>query len=179
MDHTRLTPAQHRELVQRLFLERMPEIRRFVTATLPDLALVDEVLQQTFKAITADAAFYDPTQSFTAWLHPVVRRAVTTVGRQTEPHSQPFSEDVIDSLMASRAESFDTAALRRWLEDCLQHLTPQARKIVELRYRKALKPREVAKLVGWTNGSVHVALSRARTALRQCVDGKRMALKSP
>jgi RNA polymerase sigma-70 factor (ECF subfamily) len=176
MEEPRLTPAQQRDLVQRLFLERVPELRRFVTATLPDIALVDEVIQQTFKAITADAPFYDPTQSFTVWLHPVVRHAVATVGRQAEPLSQPFSEDVIDSLMASRPGATDIAALRRWLDECVQQLAPQARKIVELRYRKAMKPREVAKLMGWTNASVHVALSRARTALRECVDLKKAAL---
>lgn len=178
MNEPRLTPAQQRDLVQRLFLERVPEIRRFVTATLPDLALVDEVIQEAFKAITADARFYDPTHSFTAWLHPLVRHAVATVGRRTDPLSQPFAEDVIDSLMASRPEAPDSGTLRQWLEECVQHLAPQARKIVELRYRKAMKPREVAKLMGWTNASVHVALSRARTALRQCVDAKKAALKA-
>lgn len=178
MDEPRLTPAQQRDLVQRLFLERVPEIRRFVTATLPDMALVDEVIQESFKAITADAAFYNPTQSFTAWLHPVVRHAVSTVGRRADPLSQPFAEDVIDSLMASRPEATDIVALRRWLEECVRQLAPQARKIVELRYRKTMKPREVAKLMGWTNASVHVALSRARTALRQCVDTKKAALEA-
>lgn len=178
MEEPRLTPAQQRDLVQRLFLERVPELRRFVTATLPDLNLVDDVIQQTFKAVTADAAFYDPTQSFTVWLHPMVRHAVATVGRRAEPLSQPFSEDVIDSLMASRPAVTDIAALRRWLDECVHELAPQARKIVELRYRKAMKPREVAKLMGWTNASVHVALSRARTALRQCVDAKKAALEA-
>lgn len=176
MNEPRLTPAQQRDLVQRLFLERVPEIRRFVTATLPDLALVDEVIQEAFKAITADAAFYDPTQSFTSWLHPILRHAVATVGRQAESLSQPFSEDVIDSLMASRPEAMDIAALGRWLDECVQQLAPQARKIVELRYRKAMKPREAAKLMGWTNASVHVALSRARAALRECMDLKKAAL---
>lgn len=178
MDEARLTPAQQRDLVQRLFLEQVPEIRRFATATLPDVELVDDVIQQAFKAITADAAFYDPIQSFAAWLHPIVRHAVTTVGRRADPRSQPFAEEVIDSLMASRPEATDLNALRRWLEDCVHQLGPQARKIVELRYRQALKPREVAKLMGWTNASVHVALSRARAALRQCVDTKKAALEA-
>jgi RNA polymerase sigma-70 factor (ECF subfamily) len=178
MEEPRLTPAQQRDLVQRLFLERVPELRRFVTATLPDLNLVDDVIQEAFKAITADAAFYDPTQSFTSWLHPIVRHAVATAGRRAEPLSQPFSEDVIDSLMASRPAVTDIAALRRWLDACVHELAPPARKIVELRYRKAMKPREVAKLMGWTNASVHVALSRARTALRQCVDKKKAALEA-
>ena len=177
MNEPRLTPAQMRELVQRLFLERVPEIRRFVTATLPDMALVDDVIQETFKAVTADAAFYDPRQSFTAWLHPVVRHAVTTVGRRADSKSQPFAEDVIDSLMASRPESVDLAAVRRWLEECVHQLAPQTRRIVEMRYRKAMKPREVAKLMGWTNASVHVALSRARAMLRQCIDTKAAALE--
>jgi RNA polymerase sigma-70 factor (ECF subfamily) len=172
MDESRLTPAQQRDLVQRLFLEQVPEIRRFATATLPDVALVDDVIQQAFKAISADAAFYDPTQSFAGWLHPKMRQAVAVVGRRAEQGSQPFSEEVLDSLAASRPDAAKSTAVRRFLEECVEGLAPQARKIVELRYRKAMKPREVAKLMGWTNGSVHVALSRARAVIRECIDHK-------
>lgn len=172
MDESRVTPAQQRELVQRLFLERVPEVRRFVAATLPDLALVDDVVADAFKAITGDAAYYDPKQSFTDWIRPHVRRAVVEIGRQSERSSQPFSADVLDVLAASRPEAGHVAAVRRFLQECVEELAPQARRIVELRYRKALKPREVAKLMGWTNPSVHVALSRARAAVRKCVDNK-------
>jgi len=158
--------------VQRLFLEQVPEIRRFATATLPDVALVDDVIQQAFRAATSDAPFYDPMQSFAAWLHPKVRQAVVVVGRRAEAGSQPFSEEVLDSLVASRPDAVASKAVRRFLEECVERLAPQARKIVEMRYRQALKPREVAKLMGWTNGSVHVALSRARAAIRECIDLK-------
>lgn len=172
MNEHRMTPARHREFVQQLFLDRIPEIRRFAGATLPDLSLVDEVVQETFRAITADAVFYDPTQSFTAWLHPHVRRTVIEVGRRLEAGSQPFSAEVLDSLTASQPERAAPATLRRFMKECVEELAPQARKIIDLRYRKALKPREVAKLIGWTKASVHVTLSRSRAALRKCLDSK-------
>jgi RNA polymerase sigma factor (sigma-70 family) len=101
-----------------------------------------------------------------------VRQAVVVVGRRAEAGSQPFSEEVLDSLVASRPDAVASRAVRRFLEECVERLAPQARKIVEMRYRQALKPREVAKLMGWTNGSVHVALSRARAAIRECIDLK-------
>jgi RNA polymerase sigma factor (sigma-70 family) len=178
MDESRLTPAQQRDLVKRLFLEQVPEIRRFATATLPDVALVDDVIQQAFKAVTADAAFYDATHSFAGWLHPKVRQAIAVVGRRAEVGSQPFSEEVLDSLVASRPDAAKSLAIRRFLEECVEGLAPQSRKIVELRYRRALKPREVAKLMGWTNGSVHVALSRARAVIRECIDHKLAAAET-
>jgi len=177
MDASRLTPAQRRELVQQLFVERVPEIRRFVTATVPDIARVDAVIQHAFKALSADAAFYDPAQSFTAWLHPKLRQAVAFVTRDGDAGSQPFSAEVLDSLVASRPDGVNSMVVGRLLQECVGTLAPQARRIVELRYRNAMKPREVARLMGWTNGSVHVALSRARAVLRECIDHKLAAVR--
>jgi DNA-directed RNA polymerase specialized sigma24 family protein len=35
-----------------------------------------------------------------------------------------------------------------------------------------MKPRHVAKAIGWTPASVRVALTRARAAIRECVEQK-------
>jgi RNA polymerase sigma-70 factor (ECF subfamily) len=60
----------------------------------------------------------------------------------------------------------------RFLDECIDALAPQARRIVVLRYQNSMKPRQVAKALGWTAGSVRVALSRARAAIRDCVEKK-------
>jgi DNA-directed RNA polymerase specialized sigma24 family protein len=41
---------------------------------------------------------------------------------------------------------------------------------VELRYMGARMPEEIARLLEWTPGAVNVALSRARQALKACVE---------
>ena len=51
----------------------------------------------------------------------------------------------------------------------MESLAPKAREAVELRYQQSHRPPEIASRLGWTVESVHVALSRARVFLRDCV----------
>ena len=53
---------------------------------------------------------------------------------------------------------------------CLDKLAPQARRIVDLFYRDEHKPQEIAQRLSWTPAAVSVALSRARKALRECIE---------
>ena len=58
------------------------------------------------------------------------------------------------------------------ISDCVATLAPKARLAVELRYRKSLKPPEISQAMGWTVNAVNVALSRARRAIRHCVEAR-------
>lgn len=172
-----MTKAQLRKLVQRLFLERVGEIRRFVTATMPEPELVDEVIQEVFVAISAKCDHYDPEQSFNHWLAPFVRQKMVAVGRRAESGAQPFADEVLEVLSATWSATVVSPVRRQLLDECIGRLAPQARRIIELRYRKVMKPGELAALIGWTRNSVNVALSRARTAIRECLDAKISALQ--
>jgi RNA polymerase sigma-70 factor (ECF subfamily) len=52
---------------------------------------------------------------------------------------------------------------------CLDRLAPRAKQIVWLRYPGGLSCDEVGRQVGWGAAAVRVALAKARTALRTCV----------
>lgn len=158
--------------VQRLFIEHAVEIRGFVTALMPDAAIVDDVVQETFMAITARAGDYDVSRSFTAWAYGFARRKVLEAAKRARRAARPFPEEVLEVLAATEADDALVRLRLRFLDDCIGQLAPQARAIVEHCYQRALKPAEVASLIGWTPASVHVALSRARAAIRSCLDRK-------
>lgn len=162
-------------VVQSLFIEHGAQIRGFVAALMPDSALVDDVVQETFLAITAKAADYDPTRSFPAWVYGFARRKVLENGRRSRRGGQPLPDEVLSVLAVmdeAEAELSLTAVRLRFVDACIEELTPQVRRIIEHCYRQSLKPAEAARLIGWTPGSVHVALSRARAAIRACLERK-------
>jgi RNA polymerase sigma-70 factor (ECF subfamily) len=64
-----------RELVQRLFIEHVDELKGFVASLMPEPELVDDVVQETFVAVTARADHYDSKRSFLEWLLVVARDA--------------------------------------------------------------------------------------------------------
>lgn len=160
------------KLVQRLFVEHVDELKGFVASLVPDPELVDDVVQETFVAVTARAAHYDPRQSFKAWLFIVTRDKIREVGGRAGAEARPFADDVLEVLTAGQEVFAVSRDHMRFLEECIGMLAPQARRIVELRYQNSMKPRHVAKALGWTAGSVRVALSRARAAIRECVEKK-------
>jgi RNA polymerase sigma-70 factor, ECF subfamily len=161
-----------RALVQQLFIEHVDELQGFVASLVPEPELVDDVVQETFVAVSARADHYDPKQSFSAWLFIVARDKIRELGGKAAAEARPFADEVLDVLAASRTEFGVSARGLQFVDDCIAALAPQARRIVELRYQNAMKPRQVAAAIGWTAASVRVALSRARTAIRECVERK-------
>jgi RNA polymerase sigma-70 factor (ECF subfamily) len=158
--------------VQWLFIEHVDELQGFVASLVPEPELVDDVVQETFVAVTARADSYDPQQSFSKWLFVVARDKIRDLGGKAAAEARPLADEVLDILAASRKELGVPPRGLQFVDECIAALAPQAKRIVELRYQNAMKPRQVAAAVGWTAASVRVALCRARTAIRECVERK-------
>lgn len=159
--------------VQQLFVLHAAQVRGFIVALMPDRTQVDDVLQETFLTVTAKADVYDSERDFIAWACGIARFKVMEVGRRmTNRQARPLSDEVLDALAASEPAPENDDAKLRVLDGCMEGLGPQARRIVELCYQQAHKPAEVAKRMEWTADSVYVALSRARLALRRCIERK-------
>jgi RNA polymerase sigma-70 factor (ECF subfamily) len=156
-------------LVQRLFIEHMDRIRGYVRAILPDADLANDVVQEVFLALSARAADYDAGRSFESWAFGFARNKVLEVARKARPQGRPLDADVLDVLTVSCPDLALSEEEHRQLDACIGRLAPKARAIVEHSYRTRLKPHEIADLIGWTQNSVRVALSRARAFLRKCV----------
>ena len=171
------------ELVQRLFVRHQGELRGWVLAMLPDFSAADDVLQETFLTVTRKAEVFQPETSFVAWAGAVARLHVFDWRRQRGRTAAALSDEVIEQLWCDAAASAGDASRAdrelTALEGCLQSLAPQARKAVELRYRDGHKPAEVARRLGWTAEAIYVALSRARAALRECIERRLFAEGEP
>lgn len=162
--------------VQQLFLEHAAEIRGFTSALMPDEELVDDVVQETFMAISARADDYDPGRSFRGWAFGFARRKVLEVGRRARRGAEPLPADILELLAATENEMSLLKVRLRFLDECVGRLAPTARKVIEQCYQQALKPSEIGRRMGWTAASVSVALSRARAAIRKCLDQKISAI---
>lgn len=168
-------PSNSANLVQRLFVQHAAHVRGFVVALMPDRTLVDDVVQETFLTITAKAGAYDPSRDFVAWACGIARNKVREAGRRAARQWRPLSDDVLDALAASQPANDGADERLGMLADCIGRLGAQSKRVVELRYQQAHKPEEIARRLEWGVDSVYVALSRARAALRQCIERKMAA----
>ena len=172
MSSTTPTPEQL-ALVQGLFVQHLPALRGFVLSLVGGFDLVDDVIQETFLTINAKAATFERGTNFRAWACTIARFKVLQALDARATPNQSLSPDVLESLCADKETEMDgNEEQLRWLAGCLDELAPQARRSVELRYQQAHRPPEIARLMGWSVEAVHVALSRARVFLRDCVTRK-------
>ncbi len=170
-----MTDPQTQEVLQ-LFVRHQPRIKGFIVALLPDFAAAEDVLQETFLVVQRKASEFDRASNFLAWAFRIARFQVMKAQTTHQRHVERLSDAVLESLAASApVEPWDDRRLAL-LPQCLERLAPQARRIVDLFYRDEHKPHEIAQRLSWTPAAVSVALSRARKALRECIEQNLKAL---
>ena len=160
-------PQLHVARVQQLFLEHQPALRCYVLSIVRDFVLAQDVVQETFLAVTRKAASFDLSTQFLAWACTIARfEALNALRRASRP---ALSAETLELLAASE-EAPGPDYRSDWLQRCMGRLTPTLQKLMRLRYEEALKLGEISKLIGWTPNAVCVATSRARTELRRCME---------
>ncbi|MBM4154305.1 MAG: sigma-70 family RNA polymerase sigma factor [Lentisphaerae bacterium] len=154
--------------VQQLFVAHQTSVKAFVLSLRPDFTEAADILQETFLTVTRKAAEFREGSNFTAWAFAIARFKVLESGRVRRRETD-LSDEVLDALAADAppAPFFDRRL--EALRACLRRLAPRAQEIVRLRYHSGHGPEEIARCVSWSANAVNVALSRARTALRDCV----------
>lgn len=160
-------------LVQSLFVQNMMAVRGFVIGLMPDFGRVDDVVQETFLTVTAKAEDFVEGSNFRSWACSIARFKVLEALRREGPRELTLDPEVVEALCAAETGDWQPEEDLRLLALCRESLAPQARRMLELRYEQAHRPPQIARHTGWTVNAVNVALARARSALRECVERHR------
>lgn len=131
----------------------------------------EDVLQTVFLRLArrpAEARAVDNVESFLR--RAAVNAALDIVRARAAASSVPL-EDVEPLLAASAHLGPDRALasgeLRRWLRETVARLSPRAAEIFALRFFEGRENGEIARLLGTTESTVAVTLSRARDRVRK------------
>ncbi len=160
---------QHTAQVQGLFVKHSSQIRGLLISLLPGNVEVDDLLQETFLTITAKASNFEIGTNFVAWSMTIARFKVKEHFRKSQKAELLLGDDIMESLIDEAPEVVADDSQIRALKKCLQNLSPSVQKMLSQRYEDGMKPEKIAQDVGWGASSVYVALSRARSTLRACI----------
>jgi len=160
--------------VHGLFLQHSDLVRGFIRGLLPQSALADDVLQETFLTVTRKAADFRPGTSFPKWVCTIARYKVLEALRTARRGALFLSPEAIESLAAAD-EALEPNLLIEELESCVADLAPSMRRVIELRYQRNHSPSEIAGIIGWKVEAVYVALSRAKRLLREMMNARSSA----
>jgi RNA polymerase sigma-70 factor (ECF subfamily) len=162
--------SQQVQLVQKLFIRHSPKLRAYLLPLAVDVGAVDDILHSAFLAATAKAAQYEQGTNFVAWARAIARLELLQFSRQRRRWPHLLSPEAIDSLSEDAPEvAVDDERLAA-IRHCVEQLAPRSREAMDLRYSQSLPPSEVAQRMQLGLQSVHVMLSRARTAVQQCAE---------
>jgi RNA polymerase sigma-70 factor (ECF subfamily) len=148
------------ELVQR----HQSAVRQFLRSlTQGDVALSDDLAQETFLQAYRALARFRTESSFTTWLLGIAHNYWRNARRRqrTIPLEPAHLEAHATEPSAAR-----TIDLQHDLAQALGQLTPDEQTAMHLCYQQGLSHREIADVVGWPIGTVKTHLARSKDKLR-------------
>lgn len=162
---------EHTLQVQTLFVQHQQAVMAFVLSLEPEIHNAEEIVQETFVTASRKASTWANGTNFLAWACTIARFQTLSFHRDRGRQNCRLAKDVVELLAENGIEDFSVFQGRVLaLRGCLKELAPKARELINLRYHAGQMPEQIADAINWTVNSVRVALTRARTALRECLE---------
>lgn len=153
-----------------LWTSAQPSVMAFIRSITPQLADAEDILQETARQVATRFDEYDQSRPFAPWAMGIAKYKVLEWRRKQAKGAVLLEEDAIDAIHFSYTErAEDWPEVGRAIDLCLKKASPAAEKLLVLRYLENLKPAEIARRLDSSANSVSVRLTRARTALRDCI----------
>ena len=156
-----------------------PAVASYIAAFVSDLHQMEDVLQSVAVVCLRKFGEYDERRPFVAWALGMAKIELLRLRRAQARSPWVQDETLLHALAETCEELEPELETREWaLADCLRELDGRASDLIRLRYQEALKPSAIAERLGMGAVAVRVALSRVRSALRQCIERKIHASES-
>lgn len=174
-------------------MEHAPALYGFAYARLRDHHLAQDLVQDALVAAWKSQGSYQADSPLLTWLTGILRHKILDHHRSTARRPSVSIEEndacfqsldalynengdwTIDpnhgmgALNQSPAKAAQNTDLRKWIAHCMDKLPPRLHLLFAAREVDELPVAEAAKLAGITEGSAAVMLTRARQALRLCL----------
>jgi RNA polymerase sigma-70 factor (ECF subfamily) len=161
------------EQFTRLWTEAQPILAGYLSAVVPDFQEAEDLLQEVAVVLLRKFSEYDSERPFVGWAIGIAKFEVLMARRRHARNRIFYQEDLLERLGEAYEEMAPELEDRsRALHDCVRTLQGRASELVRLRYKEALTSDAIAVRASMAVVAVRVALSRARAALRDCIERK-------
>jgi RNA polymerase sigma-70 factor (ECF subfamily) len=163
-----------RDAYSEIVAEHQGMLLAYAAFRIPDAALVDEVVQQTFIRAYEQLRDFQADKDFGIWLRSICRfmimaelKRVSRDRQNKDSYQEHLKVTLLGEALARASETDEDVLLR--LRTCLGRLQQTARSLVTLRYQEFLKVEEIASRLGQSATWVATTLFRVRETLRKCI----------
>lgn len=127
----------------------------------------EDIVSQTFLKALTHIATVDPDRSFASWLYKIAQNTVIDHYRSKRTHSDIDDAWDISDEDVDIVRDLDTASKFEEVKEHLEKLGSLERDIIIMRVWQELSYKEIADIVGKSEGNCKVIFSRAMTKLRE------------
>ena len=161
----------------RLVLRERVEILSYIDSFLSDAHLAEDCFQDVCAAAVSRAAAFDDDTHVIRWALRVARNKAIDFARTRNRQPIVLDDEVLDLLEEQwidrqASQSQHVADRGAALRACLDSLSANTRRIVDLRYVDGLKSSRIAELLNRKVESVNRVITRAHTAQRVCMENR-------
>jgi len=162
--------------------EHYNSILAYLLARTRNLALAQDLAQETFLQAYQSRRTYDPSRaSHLDWVLGIARNVSAYAARRQSARDRKMTylEAIAEKAWLERPGGPEEDARLAALRKCLEVLTERARQVIELLYESGYTCAQVAEQLGMGVGAVKVAAFRARQTLLECVRRRLEAARGP
>lgn len=153
-----------------LVARHTPALARFI-ASLGGRDEVDELVQDTFVRAFGAIDGFRADSSLRTWLFTIARRLVLDRRRAAKRRREDVEVDETHAVTeGTPLESLVAEETRGRLVRVMERLTPTQREVFRLRVGEGLQYREIAEIVGSTEGAARVHYHNAMRTVKEVLD---------
>ena len=155
----------------KLLLTHRSSVFGYILGVTNDFHLAEDLFQEVSMIAFKKADTFEQGTNFSAWMREIARLKILEEQRRTGRNGLPVDNELLEKMNTSFSK---TESLweheKEILKHCLRKLTERVRDMVRMKYEQSLLIKQIAKKIGQAAGAVQVALSRARSSLKKCID---------
>jgi RNA polymerase sigma-70 factor (ECF subfamily) len=160
-----MTPEDARAVEQLI-----PNLRRYARALVRDPDLADDLVQDCLERAISRFHYFEPGTNLRGWLFTILLNIVRSHTRSAKWRNQALPLDDLNSR-ATVPGSQEVSLTMRDLQRAFDQLAPSFREVIMIVAVEGLSYEEAAGIIGTPVGTVRSRLSRARSQLREALEG--------
>lgn len=165
---------------ERLYLKHKGGLYRYFVRQLSDMALAEDLYQETWSRVIKAAQSYQPSAKFTTWLYRIAHNLLIDHVRAVKPvDSLSIDEDEPDAqanLVGPQTAEPDSELLRSrqvaWLKECIGLLPQVQKEAFLLNQESGLTAQLISEVAGATLEATKSRIRYAYQSLRDCLGRK-------
>jgi len=168
-----VSPCQDHELFVRVFQDYFPRLMSYAVSRLRDRHLAEDVVAETFKQAYLRWCTLRDQRAVGSWLFAIAHNVMVSQMRARNRTLLPLEESPVlewsDMAPTPEEEAIRQDEAERLLR-LLSRLSPREQEALALRFDGGLSSREIAQVLGTSEGNVRLIIFRALRRLRQLLE---------